>query len=165
MESDRIDWFCRGLNRPSVGRTSRRSLANPRIVSAAPCGEPTVIPYRRDLMPTRESIIRLDELPGVACPCGTARRGFADRTDFPATVHLTEITHQARTHYHRLQTEVYVVLECEPDAAIELDGVSHPVDRLSAILIPPGVRHRGVGQMRVLIYCTPKFDPADEYFD
>jgi hypothetical protein len=116
-------------------------------------------------MITGPTIVRLDELAPTNCPCGTARRAFADRPELPATVHLTEITCDARTHYHRIQTEVYVVLKCAPDAAIELDGVLHPVAPLSAILIPPGVRHRGVGEMSVLIYCAPKFDPADEFFD
>ncbi|HBJ33463.1 MAG TPA: cupin [Planctomycetaceae bacterium] len=111
------------------------------------------------------SIVQLDTLPPVRCPCGTARRAFADRPELPATVHLTHITVDARTHYHRSQTEVYVVLQCGTNAAIELDGVLHPVSPLSAILIPPGVRHRGIGEMTVLIYCTPKFDSADEFFD
>ena len=34
-----------------------------------------------------------------------------------------------------------------------------------AVLIPPGVRHRAVGEMKVLIVVLPKFDPADEWFD
>lgn len=111
------------------------------------------------------SIVQLDDLSPVDCPCGTARRAFTDRHDLPATVHLTHITRDARTHFHRNQTEVYVVLRCGPDAAIELDGVLNPVSPLSAILIPPGIRHRGVGEMSVLIYCTPKFDSQDEFFD
>ncbi len=110
-------------------------------------------------------IAQLDALPPVDCPCGTARRAFAERPELPATVHLTHITRDARTHYHRNQTEVYVILQCGPDAAIELDGVLHRVSPLSAVLIPPGIRHRGVGEMTVLIYCTPKFDAADEFFD
>lgn len=116
-------------------------------------------------MNSTATVVQLDALPPMACPCGEARRAFADRAELPATVHLTRITQDARTHYHRNQTEVYVVLECEADAAIELDGNRYPVSRLSAILIPPGVRHRGVGEMTVLIYCTPKFDPEDEHFD
>jgi len=111
------------------------------------------------------SFAQLDELVALACPCGWARRAFADQPELPATVHLTEITCQARAHYHRRQTEVYVVLQCDSNAAIELDGVLHPVKPFSSILIPPGVRHRGVGEMKVLIYCTPKFDSSDEYFD
>ncbi len=116
-------------------------------------------------MINRPTITQLEELPAVDCPCGTARRAFADRPELPASVHLTNINRQARTHFHRTQTEVYVILQCDADAAIELDGALYPVSPLCAILIPPGVRHRGVGEMSVLIYCTPKFDPEDEFFD
>ena len=110
-------------------------------------------------------IVDLTTLPGVECPCGTARRAFADRDDFPGTVHLTQIDRSARTHYHRDHTEVYVILDCEPDAAMELDGKLHPIRPKSTIMIPPGTRHRAVGKMEVLIVCLPKFDPADEHFD
>lgn len=108
--------------------------------------------------------IHLPNLPPVACPCGTARRGFAGRQDFPGTVHLTEIAENARAHFHRRQTEVYVILECDQDACVELNGQARAVEPLTAILIPPGVVHRAVGKMKVLIYCTPKFDPSDEFF-
>jgi mannose-6-phosphate isomerase-like protein (cupin superfamily) len=33
------------------------------------------------------------------------------------------------------------------------------------IVVPPGVRHRAIGKMEVLIIAMPKFDPADEWFD
>jgi mannose-6-phosphate isomerase-like protein (cupin superfamily) len=115
--------------------------------------------------PASPAVVDLTALPPTPCPCGIARRAFADRDEFPGTVHLTEITRDAQTHYHRHHTEVYVVLGCEPDAAIELDGVANPVRPKTAILIPPGVRHRGLGKMTVMIVCTPNFDPADEYFD
>lgn len=111
------------------------------------------------------AVLDLTTLPGVACPCGTARRGFADRDDFPGTIHLTTIERSAQTHYHAEHTEVYVILECEPDAAIELDGQIHPVRPKMSVLIPPGTRHRAIGEMEVLIVCLPKFDSADEYFD
>ncbi len=111
------------------------------------------------------AVIDLTSLPAVACPCGTARRALADRDEFPGTVHLTRIEKDARTHYHKDHTEVYVVLSCEPDATIELDGQAQPVQPKTAILIPPGVRHRACGEMEVLILCTPNFDPADEHFD
>lgn len=107
----------------------------------------------------------LTQIPAVACPCGTARRAFADRDEIPGTIHLTEISKDAREHYHQEHTEVYVILQCEHDAAIELDGQRFPVKPLTSILIPPGVRHRAIGQMSVLIVCTPNFDPTDEHFD
>ncbi len=110
-------------------------------------------------------IVDFDQLPGVPCPCGTAQRAFADRLDYPATIHRTEITEDAVTHYHKIQTEVYYVLNCEPNASIELDGQSFPVKPGQCILIPPGVRHRGVGRMTILNFVVPKFDSNDEYFD
>jgi mannose-6-phosphate isomerase-like protein (cupin superfamily) len=110
-------------------------------------------------------VIDLTELPAVDCPCGTARRALATRDDFPGTLHLTEIAADARPHYHLEHTETYLVLECEADAAIELDGRTVPVRPLTAVVIPPGTRHRAVGVMRVAIICTPNFDPADEHFD
>jgi len=110
-------------------------------------------------------LVDLTSLPGVVCPCGVARRAFGDREDFPGTVHLTGICQDAKTHYHRSHTEVYVILKCDDDAAIELDGQRHSIRPKMTVLIPPGVRHRALGTMEVLILCLPKFDPEDEYFD
>jgi mannose-6-phosphate isomerase-like protein (cupin superfamily) len=113
----------------------------------------------------KAQIVQLTDLPGVECPCGTARRAFADRDEVPGTVHYTEISQDAREHYHLRQTEVYVILECDEGATILLDGEAHPVKPMTSILIPPRVRHRAVGRMKVLIICSPNFDPQDEYFD
>jgi mannose-6-phosphate isomerase-like protein (cupin superfamily) len=110
-------------------------------------------------------VVDLASLPPVACPCGVARRAFADRDEFPGTVHLTTISEDAAYHYHKEHTEVYVVLDCGSGAAIELDGTRYPVKPHCSVLIPPGVRHRACGEMTVLILCTPNFDPADEHFD
>ena len=107
-------------------------------------------------------IVDLASLPGVPCPCGTARRAFGDVADYPATIHLTEICEEAQTHYHRTHTETYYILECGPDAQMELDGERIPIKPGMCILIPPGVKHRAVGQMKILNIVIPKFDPADE---
>lgn len=108
-------------------------------------------------------IVHFDEIEPVACPCGQARRAFAEAADFPATVHQTEITLDAKPHFHNGQTEVYVILECDEDAALELNGQRHPVRVGSAILIRPGCVHRALGRMKVTVICTPKFDHRDEY--
>lgn len=113
----------------------------------------------------RYEIVDLASLDGTPCPCGTARRAFVDIDDFPGTIHRTEISLDAKTHYHREHTEVYYFLECQPDARMELDGQIHEVRPGLCILIRPGVRHRAIGQMVVLIVSLPKFDPADEWFD
>lgn len=114
---------------------------------------------------TRYRVLDFAEIPPVACPCGQARRGFADAPEVPFTLHRTEICENARRHFHRRIAETYVVLECEPGSYLELDD-----DQVSArpglsVWIPPGVRHRAVGKMNVLIIAWPKFDPADEWFD
>jgi mannose-6-phosphate isomerase-like protein (cupin superfamily) len=80
-------------------------------------------------------------------------------------VHRVEISEDAQAHYHKRQTETYVVLEAEEGAAVELDGKLVPVKPGVAILIPPGVRHRAVGKMVILNVVVPAFDPADEHFD
>lgn len=116
-------------------------------------------------MPNPAEVVDLARLPAVDCPCGTARRAFADRPEFPGTVHLTHISRDAVQHYHREHTEIYVVLECGPDASIELDGQKHAVQPHTSVLIPPGVRHRACGEMTVLILSAPNFDPDDEHFD
>jgi mannose-6-phosphate isomerase-like protein (cupin superfamily) len=46
-----------------------------------------------------------------------------------------------------------------------LDDDLVPVKQGMCILIRPGVRHRAVGRMKVLIVVLPKFDPTDEWFD
>jgi mannose-6-phosphate isomerase-like protein (cupin superfamily) len=110
-------------------------------------------------------IVHFSSLPPIACPCGTARRAFMDAAAVPYSLHLTQIEETARTHYHRRITETYLILECEPGAVMELDDRRVPLAPDMAILIPPGVRHRAVGKVKVAIVACPKFDPADEWFD
>ncbi|NUQ63154.1 MAG: cupin domain-containing protein [Pirellulales bacterium] len=112
--------------------------------------------------PRRYRIVDFDQVAGVACPCGTAHRAFADVPEFPATVHRTVITGDAKPHYHRTLTETYYLLQCGPDARMQLDDELVPVRAGTCIMIPPGVVHRAVGQMTVLIFVLPKFDAADE---
>lgn len=111
----------------------------------------------------RFALAQLDTLPGVDCPCGRARRAFADLPGAPASIHLTDIHADARVHYHRRMTEIYVVLAGEGE--IELDGQRFPLRPLTAVLIPPGCRHRAIGRLRILNIPIPAFDPADEWYD
>lgn len=110
----------------------------------------------------RYRLIDFDHLPAAACPCGQARRALADVPEFPGTIHRTEINVAAKLHYHHRLTETYYVLQCDPDAQMELDGDLVPLHPGTCIYIPPGVRHRALGTMTVLIVVYPKFDPADE---
>jgi mannose-6-phosphate isomerase-like protein (cupin superfamily) len=120
-----------------------------------------------DAPPVRRGyeVVDFAQLAGVPCPCGTARRAFLDVPDFPGTVHVTEISEDARLHYHRRLTETYYVLECAIGAKMQLNDEFLDLHPGVCILIRPGVRHRAIGRMKVLIVVLPKFDPSDEWFD
>jgi mannose-6-phosphate isomerase-like protein (cupin superfamily) len=60
---------------------------------------------------------------------------------------------------------VYYILQAEPDAKIELDGELLPIRVGQCVYIPPGVKHRAVGKMKILNIVLPPFDPADEHLD
>jgi len=114
---------------------------------------------------TGYELVDFAQLPGVDCPCGSARRAFADTGDYPATIHVTEISMDAKLHYHKKLTETYYFLECEPGAQMQLDEERIDVYPGLCVLIRPGTRHRAIGKMKVLIVVFPKFDPEDEWFD
>jgi mannose-6-phosphate isomerase-like protein (cupin superfamily) len=108
-------------------------------------------------------IAQLDEVPPVPCPCGVSRRAFADPAGNAASVHLVDIHEDARAHYHKKMTEIYLVLEGEGE--IELDGRRYPVRPMTAIYIKPGCRHRALGRLKILNLPVPAFDERDEWFD
>ena len=56
-------------------------------------------------------------------------------------------------------------LPIRQEARMQLDDELIPVRPGMAIVVRPGCRHRAVGRMTVLIVCTPKFDPHDEWMD
>src|SRR5687768_17632551 len=101
-------------------------------------------------------VTQLDTLAPLRCPCGWTRRGFADAPDAPATVHVVEAEVDARTHYHRRLTEIYIVLEGE--GFLELDGEKIAIRPLSAVMIQPGCRHRAIGRLKFLNVVIPAFD-------
>ncbi len=110
-------------------------------------------------------VIDFDAVPPIACPCGLARRGLMNVASVPYSLHITEISQEAKVHYHKRTTETYFFLECEAAATMELNGSSVPVSPQMAIVIHPETRHRAVGTMKVVLIASPKFDPADEWFD
>ena len=122
-------------------------------------------PEQPSLATRRWKFADFSAIAGVPCPCGTARRAFGDVEEFPGTVHITEISEDAQRHYHKTLTETYFILKCENHARMELDGEIIPIQERQCFVIPPGVRHRALGRMTVLIFVLPKFDPEDEWFD
>ena len=80
-----------------------------------------------------------------------------------ASLHLVDIQADARAHYHKAMTEIYLVLEGE--GHMELDGEIFPVKPMSVIYIRPGCRHRALGKLKIINVPVPSFDPHDEWFD
>jgi mannose-6-phosphate isomerase-like protein (cupin superfamily) len=111
----------------------------------------------------RPAIVQLDELAPVECPCGTARRAFAGSKEHAASVHLVEIRRDAQAHHHQKTTEIYLVLEGE--GQMELDGRLFPIRPRSVVYIPPGCRHRAIGELKIINIAVPSFDPQDECLD
>lgn len=110
----------------------------------------------------RYTVVSFDAIPEVPCPCGTSRRALAEVAEFPGTIHRTTISGTAQAHYHRRLTETYYILECDADAAIELNDHRVALTPGVCVVIPPGVIHRAVGHMIILNIVFPKFDPCDE---
>jgi mannose-6-phosphate isomerase-like protein (cupin superfamily) len=108
-------------------------------------------------------IAQFDDIDAVKCPCGFSRRAFVDPDNPVATMHIVDIEQDAKVHYHKKLTEVYLILE--GDGNIELDGEMVPVKPFTAIFIKPGCRHRAVGKMRIVNVSIPAFDTQDEWFD
>jgi mannose-6-phosphate isomerase-like protein (cupin superfamily) len=104
-----------------------------------------------------------DAIAPVPCPCGFSQRAFADVPGSPVTLHRVDISLDAQVHFHKRLTEVYYILDCDADAALELNGERVPVRPGLAVLILPLTRHRAVGAMRVLVVAHPQFDPTDEW--
>ncbi|MCH2207434.1 MAG: cupin domain-containing protein [Lentisphaerales bacterium] len=107
-------------------------------------------------------IANLNEIEPTKCPCGTTKRAFAEPGSV-ASVHIVEISTEAKVHYHKKMTEIYVILEGE--GYMELDGEKVPVQPMTTVKIKPGCRHRAVGNFKIINIPVPAFDESDEYFD
>lgn len=118
-------------------------------------------------MSTNYQIARLSEIAPVQCPCGQTRRAFTDDPDQVASLHVVNVTDDARTHYHKRLTEIYYILE--GSGQMELDGDLYAVQAGDSILIKPGCRHRAIPKagstLKVLNVPIPAFDASDEWFD
>ena len=107
----------------------------------------------------------LESINPVECPCGSTQRAFVSSDNKTATLHLVDISEVAKLHYHKIMTEIYVILAAAEVSYMELDGDKVPVKAMSSIFIKPGCRHRAVGKMKIINMPVPAFDPHDEYFD
>lgn len=111
------------------------------------------------------AIAHFDDIPAVSCPCGLSQRAFATHDNQTATIHKVHISEDAQAHYHKKLTEIYLILETEGEAFMELDGSKFPLQPMTTVLIKPGCRHRAIGKMKIINVSVPAFDPEDEWLD
>ena len=69
-------------------------------------------------------------------------------------MHVTEISADARLHYHKRLTETYYFLECGPEAAMELDGEQNS----EIVLAVEDIIERIVEPERVIMFRVPWVD-------
>lgn len=138
-------------------------MSSRRLLGGGPPGSERVVESTASVK--NWMVERFDEIPAKRCPCGWTRRAFATPDNQTATIHYVDIQDDARTHYHRRLTEIYLILETDGECFMELDGERVPVRPLTTIFIKPGCRHRAVGRMKIVNIPVPAFDPEDEHFD
>jgi mannose-6-phosphate isomerase-like protein (cupin superfamily) len=94
--------------------------------------------------------------------CGESMRliTYQDTPDF--SLHVVHIL-DGKKHYHKRSAETYYVLE--GNGKLELDDETVDLEPGMAVLIPPGVRHRGYGDFKTIVTGTPAFTLEDEYLD
>lgn len=105
----------------------------------------------------------MEELDPVACPCGKSRRAFTELEGAAASLHLVEISKDAKKHFHKEHAEIYLVLEGE--GYLEIDEERIELKPMTSVYIFPGCRHRAVGNLKLINISLPKFDSSDEWFD
>ncbi|MEO2241192.1 MAG: cupin domain-containing protein [Euryarchaeota archaeon] len=88
--------------------------------------------------------------------CGRVLELYSDERLSLAEV---EVDGDGEEHYHERITEVYYVLE--GTGRVHLNGRPVDVRPGDVVVVRPGVRHKVEGRMRLLVACSPPFDPED----
>ena len=105
---------------------------------------------------------RVSEVPKERSTCGYRQRMITkDDCDKACFTFLN--SHAAGRHHHNKTTEFYYVLN--GNGALELDGDRVEVEPGTLVMIPPGIRHRAIGDFESLIVGIPSLNPTDLFVD
>jgi len=107
------------------------------------------------------TIRHVRDVPGTPCPCGTSQRTITGADNDVASVHVTTITKDSKRHYHKRLTEFYYILEGRGQMLLDDDVVD--VEPGTIVCIEPGTVHVARGELKIIIFVSPPFDPQDEY--
>ena len=112
-------------------------------------------------MSPRPIVRHIEDVKPVPCPCGSSFRIITRKDTEVANLHVTEIR-DSQKHYHKGCTEYYYIIE--GTGRMELDDDEVELRPGTAILIPPGVAHRGYGDFKAVIIGVPAWEHTDEFF-
>jgi len=89
-------------------------------------------------------VARFDQIEPVPCPCGMSRRAFVTPDNPTATIHMVDISEDARAHYHKKLTEIYLILEGE---GFRQKSISSPHSKNAGVTSwpPPGMILTSIG--------------------
>ncbi|WP_456455020.1 cupin domain-containing protein [Methanopyrus sp.] len=91
-------------------------------------------------------------------PCGRVRELYSNDKVSVAEV---SVQGEGEEHYHRRTFEVYYVIDGR--GKVVLNGRPVDVGPGDVVAIEPGIRHKVVGNLKMLVVCIPPFDPEDVY--
>ena len=103
----------------------------------------------------------IEDVEPVPCPCGSSTRIITRADTEVANLHVTHIQ-DSEKHYHKGCTEYYYILE--GSGTMELGEDEVQLRPGTAIVIPPGLAHRGYGDFKALIVGVPAWEHTDEFF-
>jgi len=85
--------------------------------------------------------------------CGQIRCLIEERDGAAAEIHQVDIQ-DAKLHYHERTDEFYYVIAGE--GSMQLDDQTIDLHAGVVVYVPRGVRHKAIGQLKVLTICIPR---------
>ena len=113
-------------------------------------------------MAAKYLVRRMSGIPKEKSPCGYRQRMITKDDCDKACITFLSVNEAGR-HHHDKTTEFYYVLKGR--GILELDEDRVDVEPGTVVMIPPGIRHKAVGEIEALIVGIPSLDPADFFLD
>ena len=93
-----------------------------------------------------------DQVVPWAETCGQIRPLIEEQDGASAEVHQVDIDH-AKLHYHARTDEIYYIVD--GTGSMVLDDEEIEVHPGVVVYVPKGVKHKAIGQLKVLLVCIP----------
>mgnify|MGYP006273666969 CR=1 FL=1 len=105
---------------------------------------------------------KMEDVEPLQCLCGSSTR-IITREDGPELgFHIVHIQDSTR-HYHKNTTEIYYILE--GSGYLEVGDDTLELTPGMTVKIEPGTVHRGYGDFKTIVVCSPALDESDEYLE